>query len=236
MSNQIIPMDWIHRETFYPNGYFSHLAKRSRDVGVVFLLISLLFIYLSAFFFFILLSSDDLFSPLFIGLLFLSPGILLICKGIKRIKMGEAGWIKQYIKNSDYPENDIQEFGNQVIKEDTLQLLMTNTKDFLTRDYFATEHCIIKITDIEKAFFVMTSDTIKIMGKIKPVYYTNIAIFSKHNTLILSRTNEQMVKQITDILTERNPAIDTSEGRLIPEEQYFNMIKAMKLKKKQSRN
>lgn len=104
-----------------------------------------------------------------VGLLFLVPGVLIIRYGIKRSRMGEDAWIQETAQTSGYQESIIRDFANQVLEDGSfrLQFGTAGGKGFLTRDYIFFYGMLVKIEDIIGAYFVETSYTANINGKVK---------------------------------------------------------------------
>lgn len=239
MAEKVVLMDRAYREKHYPKGYFAAIAKGARGGGVVLIICGLILalmglgiLALEAAFLTGGDPADSITEIIFIGiigLVFLVPGIFIIYFGIRRMKMNETDWIKKFMEASDYPEDVIRDYGNQVLEDESLRLQL-GTKAIegaVTRDYMCIGNllapCVIKIEDITGAYFVETSDRINVNGKMKTIYATNIAVFSNHNTYMIAEAKEKSVKQIQEVLTQKNPAIDTAGGRLLSEKEYQEM-------------
>ncbi len=238
MAEKVVLMDKAYREKHYPKGYFAAIAKGARGGGVALIIcggiLALMGLGILALEVMFLAEGDP--GPIgeiifigIIGLVFLVPGIFVIYFGIRRMKMNETDWIKKFMDASDYPESVIRDFGSQVLEDDSLRLQIGTKaiEGVLTRDYMCIGNllapCVIKIEDITGAYFVETSDRINVNGKMKTIYATNIAVFSNHKTYMIAEAKEKTVKQIQEILIQKNPAIDMAGGRLLSEKEYQEM-------------
>lgn len=55
----------------------------------------------------------------------------------------------------------------------------------------------------------------------------NIKIVSNHKTVAGSEAKENTVKQLLDMLTQKNPAIDTQDGRLLSESEFNTKVEEL---------
>lgn len=51
----------------------------------------------------------------------------------------------------------------------------------------------------------------------------NVAIFSNHNTYIITEASQGEAGQLIAMLTEKHPEIDTADGRIISDKEYDKM-------------
>lgn len=239
MNNDFIPMSEDYRQKHYPNGYFNSVAKKSGGValiicGAVLSLMGLAIGYMAFCFLLDVIHGETydgaagvIIFFFIIALIFLIPGVLLIRFGIKRKLMNAESWISKSAENSKYPESVIRDFDNQVISPDCIRL--PQNIGFLTRDYIYFENllslCVIKRSDIIGAYLVSLSDTVNVGNKIKTVYNIYIAVFSNQNTHIINQIKQKYGEQLISMLTENNPDIDTANGRILSEKEYYNMEK-----------
>lgn len=241
MGDKMIPMDEKYRKKHYSKGFLAAMVKDARGGGIALIICGAVLALMGAGILWILIAvmtdggfnvSEDVGVTVFfgiLGLIFLIPGILIVKYGIKRCKLGEAGWIEESMQASGYPESIIRDFANQAMEDGSLilQLGTSGGKGFLTRDYISFGGIIIKIEDIAGAYFVETSYTANINGKTKRIYSKNIKIVSNHNTAAGSEAKENSVKQLLDMLTQKNSAIDTQGGRLLSEKEYEDKVKEL---------
>lgn len=234
MGDKLIPMDEKYRAKHYPKGFIAAAVKDARGGGVALIICGAVLAFIGAGILWLLIRtmiggdfdlSQDISVVVvlgIVGLVFLVPGILLVRYGIKRSRLGENEWIQETVKASGYPESVVQDFANQALEDQSivLQLGSSGVKGFLTRDYISFYNTMIKIEDIAGAYFVETSYTANINGRTKRMYNTNIKVVSKHKTAIGSEAKEKTVKQLLDMLLQKNPAIDTQGGRLLGEEEF----------------
>lgn len=87
--------------------------------------------------------------------------------------------------------------------------------------------CVIKIEDIEAAFLVQTSYTANVNGKRIRMYNKNIKVISNRKTRTGSEAKEDTVRQLLDMLTDKNPTIDTDGGRLLSESEYDERVEML---------
>lgn len=245
MGDKIITMDEKYRQKHYPKGFFAQLIKQAKGGGVVLVICGAVLALMGAGILWLLISmissgsfdvSEDMGAMVvfaIIGLVFLIPGILIIRFGIKRGKTGESDWINTFVEASGYPEGTIRDFVNQAMEDGSLKFILGSqrTEGFLTRDYIFflnfVHPCIIKIEDIVGAYLVQTSYTANINGKTKRMYNDNIMVVSNHKTTTSSQAGEKTVKQILDMLTQKNPAIETEGGRMLSEKEFDAKIEAL---------
>ncbi len=235
MGDKLIPMDEKYRSKHYPKGFFAAAVKDARGGGVALIICGAVLAFIGAGILWLLISqimpdedfklSEDISTVAgfgIAGLVFLVPGILIIRYGIKRSRLGENDWIQETAKASGYQENIIRDFANQALEDGSLvlQLGTSGVKGFLTKDYISFHNMIVKIEDIAGAYFVETSYTANINGKTKRMYNRNIKVMSKHKTVIGSEAKESTVKQLLDMLLQKNPAIETEGGRLLSENEF----------------
>lgn len=172
-----------------------------------------------------------------VGLIFLIPGLLIIWFGIKRCRTDENDWIQKSVKASSYPESVIRDFANQALEDGSMKMTLggSRTQGFLTRDYLffynLVSPCVIRIEDIAGAYLVQTCNTSYVNGKRIKIYSKNIMVVSKQGTTTFSEAGEDTVRQLLDILTDKNPAIDTEGGRMLSENEYNEIAEALKKQK-----
>lgn len=246
MGDMVITMDRAYREKHYPKGFFSALAKDGRGSGVVLIICGAILALMGGGILWMVISvaleggfdvSEDISVIIvlsIVGLIFLIPGLLIIWFGIKRCKTDENDWIQKSVKASDYPESVIRDFEKEALEDGSLKLVLgtSRTQGFLTAHYLFFYNllcpCVIKIEDIVGAYLVQTSYTTNINGKRIRMYNMNLMAVSNHKTSTASEAKEETVRQLLDILTDRNPAIDTKGGRMLSENEYNDIVEAMK--------
>lgn len=248
MGDKIFQMDEKYRSQHYPKGFFAAAVKAERGAGVELIIYGAVFALIGACIFWGLIVmmmggdfdlSEDVSMIVIdvsvnvvlgiVGLVFLVPGILIIRFGIKRCRLGEDAWIQETAQASGYQESIIRDFANQALEDESfiLQFAASGVKGFLTRDYIYFYKMITKIEDIAGAYFVETSYTANINGKSKRMYCRNIKIVSNHKTVSGSQAKENTVKQILDMLWQKNPAIDTQGGRLLSENEFDQKVEEL---------
>lgn len=243
MGGKLITMDSQYREKHYPKGLFGAMTKDARGGGVALVICGILLALMGAGALWLLAamlldeafdSSEDIGVKIFfgfLGLLYLGLSLLVAWMGIRRGRSGENDWLQKSVEVSGYPESTIRDFADQAMEDGSLKLLLgaSRSQGFLTRDYIFFYNllypCVIRIEDIVGAYLVQTpyrtsSYTANVNGKRIKMYNNNINVISNHNTSISSEAHEDMVRQLLDILTKKNPAIDTEGGRLLSESEY----------------
>lgn len=245
MGDKIITMDSAYREKHYPKGFFAQMAKEARGGGIVLIICGQILALIGLGILYILAAmavskdvdisghmGENIFFGI-VGLVFLIPGILIIRFGIKRCRSKESDWIQKCVEASGYSESIIRDFADQVLEDGTLVMTLgtSRTGGMLTRDYIffgnLLNPCVIRIEDIAEAYLVETSYTVNINGKIKRMYQKNIMVLSNHGTDIGSEAKEETVTRLLDILTDKNPTIDTDGGRLLSESEYESRKKML---------
>lgn len=242
MGDKIITMDEKYRQKHYSKGFFAALAKNERGGGVALIICGAVLALIGGGVLWLVISfaltgkfnlpdeTSVVIVLAVVGLLFFVPGVLIIRYGIKRSKVGENDMLSEMAEASRYPESTVRDFANQALEDGSLvlQLGTSGTKGFLTRDYISFFHLVIKIEDIVGAYFVETSYTINVNGKTKRMYNKNIKIVSNQKTSTGSEAKENSVRQLLDMLTQKNPAIDTQGGRLLSESEYNKIEEELK--------
>lgn len=245
MGDKIITMDSKYRKKHYPKGFFAAMAKGARGGGIILIVCGLVLALMGGALLYMLIAmsasgavniSENMGEFIFfgiVGLVFFIPGLLVIWFGVKRCRSKESDWLRKCVEASGYPESVIRDFANQAVEDGTqvMALGTSRTMGILSRDYIffynLLNPCVIKIADIEEAYLVETSYTIHVNGKAKTMYQKNIMILSNHKTDIGSEAKEDTVRRLLDILTDRNPTIDTDGGRLLSESEYEDRKKAL---------
>lgn len=238
MLDKIFMMDDNYRKQHYPNGFLKALAKHGQSVGAILIVCGVVLALLGAFSFLMLIvittgpnvnisrDIDTIIVFAVLGLIFLIPGALLVWFGGKRCTGGENYWLSACMKTSDYPESTVRDFANQVMEPGTLQLVLGTSRieGILTRDYIFFKSflnpCVMKIEDIVGAYLVQIRTSTTVNG-VKQIRWDNhIKIISNRKTSIGSDAGEEAVLQILNILTQKNPAIDTEGCRILSESEY----------------
>ena len=246
MGDKIITMDEKYRNKHYPKGFYAELMKQAKGGGVALVICGAVLALMGAGILWLLISfmvsgSFDVSKDMsvivvlaIVGLVFLVPGILIIRYGIKRGKTTEEDWIKTFVDASGYPESTIRDFANQSMEDGSLKLTLgaQRTQGFMTRDYIFflnfVNPCVMRIEDIVGAYLVQTSYTANINGRTKRMYSNNIMLISNKKTRTSSEASEKTVKQLLDMLTQKNPAIETEGGRMLSEKEFDAKVEAMK--------
>lgn len=234
------PMTTERFQKRYANGYLECLGKIGKSggntlivFGVVMAAIGVLIGYGLIRFSIVTLSrgnSDDIPTLIFFGVLclvFLIPSVPLCRLGRKRKGMDANDWLQTFAEASDYPESVIREFSSQVPQQDSIYFDVngpTMSPGIITRDYIFFEggqFCVIKRSDIIGAYFVNLIDIFN--TKNKSGHCLHVAIFSNHNTCIVTRASQKRGKHLIEMLTEKHPEIDTAGGRILSDKEFDKM-------------
>ncbi len=166
----------------------------------------------------------------FLGLVVLGCMVVLVFI-ILGLRKKREDYIATSAKNSKLPVNEIEAFEQQAVAPDCFILKLTagldrllsnstNKDGLLTRDY-------IYLAD--PAQTVLRVDTLKACCFTDYTYYANtgkhrkkihcLAIFltASNGVSVLSDTTKKAGEALIALLKERNPAIDTNGGRVVPE-------------------
>lgn len=245
MGDKIITMDEKYRQKHYPKGFFAELIKQAKGGGVALVICGVILALMGGGLLWLLVSmmlenaldySEDMSVVIvlaIIGLILLIPGILLVRYGIKRGKTTEEDWIKTFVEASNYPESTIRDFVNQSMEDGSLKLALgaNRMQGFLTRDYFFilnfVHPCVMKIEDIVGAYLVQTTYTANINGRSKRMYSNNIMLISNKKTTTSSEASEKTVRQLQEMLVQKNPEIETQGGRMLSEKEFDEKVKAL---------
>lgn len=247
MSKGFTPITKEKAQSNYPNGYFEALAKGGNAggkiliaCGAILTAIGLLIGCLLMKFFMDAQKGgyNDTTGVIVFGvfsLFFLIPGLIFIWMGYKRKRTGANAWLQKMVDASGYPESVIRDFASQVPQQDSIWFDLTGKSinvGLLTKDYVLFENplklCVIKRSDVTGAYLVNLPDTVSAGNKIKTVHCLNIAIFSNHNTSIITETAQKEGEQLIAMLTEQYPQIDTAEGRILSDAEYDNIRSGVK--------
>lgn len=235
MADKIISMDGVYRQKHYPKGFLAAAAKAERGGGIVAFVFGtiLTLLGLGLLGLIIALASGSSMVEIVIvaglGLFFLLTGIFLLRFGIRSIRRGENGVLQKLIKGSGYSESEVRDFANQAMENGSMQITFGSSgiKGLLTRDYFFLQN-VMKMEDIESVYAVSLSSTVNVNGKMKAIWDTYIAVIAKHQIKAVIQAKEDTVKKVQELLLQKNPGIDTADGRIIPQKEYYEIEKQLR--------
>lgn len=232
MAEKKVVMDSNYREKHYPKGFYAAMVKNTRGGGIALIICGLLLALIGGAILFVLaamaFSGEDLSAALgeniffgIVGLVFFLPGLLLIWSGIKRCRSNAEDWIRETGEASGCSESTVRDFAGQALEDGTLVMFLGTTRNqcFLTRDYVWMGN-LSRIEDIEEGYLVETSYTANVNGKRVRMYSKNIRLLTKNGKELIAEAKEDEVNEILDLLTDKNPSIDTDGRRMLSESEY----------------
>lgn len=166
----------------------------------------------------------------FFGLCVLVFGILL-CVLIKRIGAKRGHYIALSAKNSKLPASEIEAFERQAVASDCYILKLTagldralsnatNKDGLLTRDYIYladTDQTVMRVRDLKACCFNDCTYSIHVGGQSKKIHCLAIGLIASNGVSVLSDTTEEAGQALMELLKERNNAIDTNDGKVLPD-------------------
>lgn len=247
MSKGFTPITTEHAKKHYPNGYFEALANGGNSGGKILIVCGAIMtgigMLIGCGLIKFLMDAqregyNDTTGMAVFGIFclgFLVPGVLFIRAGHKRKNTDSSAWLQKMVDVSDYPESVVRDFASQVPQQDSCWFDLTGKSinvGILTRDYILFENplklCVIKRSDIIGAYLVSLPDSVGVGNKIKTAFCLNVAIFSNHNTYIITEASQIEAERLITMLTEEYPGIDTANGRVISEIEFDEMRRGVK--------
>ena len=166
----------------------------------------------------------------FFGLITLGFSALLIYL-IKSIAKGRDGYIARSAKNSELSVSEIETFDQQAMASDCLILRLTEgldralsnsiTKDgLLTRDYLYLAdpaQIVFRVDSLRACCFTDYTYYVTTGNRNKKIHNLAIYLLASNGVSLRSDTTEEAGTALINLLLERNPAIDTNDGNILPE-------------------
>lgn len=169
----------------------------------------------------------------FFGLCALFFGGILIYL-IKNSNKKRSGYIADSAKNSKLSVSEIENFERQAVASDCYILKLTagldrvlsnatNKDGLLTRDYVYLAdpaQIVFRIEDLRACCFSEYTYYIGDGSRRKKIHNLTICLLSSNGACASSDTTEKAGLALMELLKERNPAIDTNDGKVVPEDSF----------------
>lgn len=172
----------------------------------------------------------DIAICVFCGLVALGFFVVLLLL-IKEGRKTGSDYIASSAKNSKLPKSEIETFERQAVSSDCYILKLTagldrvlskgtNKDGLLTRDYIYLSDAaqiVIRVKDLKACCFSEYTYYIN-TGKIsKKIHCLAICLIASNGVSVLSDITEKAGQALMALLKERNNAIDTNDGKVLPE-------------------
>lgn len=163
---------------------------------------------------------------------------------IKQLRRKRSDHIAISAKRSKLPKSEIEAFEQQAVASDCYILKLTAGLDrlfatvayrdgLLTRDYIYladAAQTVIRVDDLKACFFSEYTYYIKTGKSSKKVHNLAIYLLASNGVTTFADTTEKAGLALMALLKERNSAIDTNDGKLLPEGAAFDQYKQRILK------
>lgn len=174
----------------------------------------------------------------FFGLILLgSLAVLRIL--IKARGKKHSDYIADSAKNSKLSVSEIETFERQAVASDCYILKLTagldralsnatNKDGLLTRDYVYLAdpaQTVIRVDSLKACCFSDYTYYLNVGRSTKKIHNLVICLIASNGVSVLSDTTEKAGLALMELLKERNNAIDTNEGKVLPEGAAFDEYK-----------
>ena len=229
----------------FPKGYFAAAEKTSKGAGTVLIVMGVLFAPIGLWLLFQLgkflikevpgnsapMTGGDIAGAIIIcliPLLIFLFGAICLWVGIKRFTCSGDEWFRLFVEQSGYTESEIREFDRQVSSPGSIAVILSEKGlpgALLTKTYFVLEPGVpMKYNDIKGAYLVDYPETIYTGKTMKKVQRRNLAVFSaEHWNFSRAYAKPEIAQRVQAMLLERNPGIDTADGRVLSDREYDAM-------------
>lgn len=228
----------------FPKGYFAAAEKTSKGAGIVLMVIGVLFAPVGFWLLFLMgkslvtegfsnsapMTGGDILGALF---LFLIPflmflfGVFCLWLGIKRFRCSGDEWFRRMVEQSGYTESEIREFDRQISNPGSIAVTLSEKGQpgaLLTETYFVLEPGVpMKYSDIKGAYLIDYPEAFYTGKTMKTVLRRNLAVFSEHWNFSRAYAKPEVAQRVQAMLLERNPGIDTADGRVLSDREYDAM-------------
>lgn len=181
----------------------------------------------------------------FLGLILLGA-VAVLCILIKACRKNRSDYIAGSAKNSKLPVNEIEEFERQAVASDCYILKLTagldrvlsnavNKDGLLTRDYIYLgdpAQTVIRVDSLKSCCFSDYTYYVKVGKSTRKVHNLAICLIASNGVSVLSDTTEEAGRALIELLKERNHAIDTNGGMVLPEGAAFDDYKKRMLEER----
>ena len=176
----------------------------------------------------------------FFGILFL-VFLLLLISLIKESRKKHDDYITKSAKNSKLTVSEIETFEQQAVASDCYILKLTagldrilsnatNKDGLLTRDYIYLadpSQIVMRVNDLKACCFGDYTYYINTGKHHKKIHCLVIHLIASNGISVLSDTTEAAGQALMTLLKERNNAIDTNDGKVLPERDFDNYKKSI---------
>ncbi len=166
----------------------------------------------------------------FFALTALLFGVLLFF-AVKSTRRNREDYIKLSAKKSRLSEHEIEEFDRQAMASDTYVLKLTagldralssaaNKDGLLTRDYVylaGPAQIVLRVKDLKACCFNDYTYYISTGKRSKKIHCLAVTLISSNGVTDSSDVTEEAGRALMALLRERNSAIDTNGGKVLPE-------------------
>lgn len=239
----------------FPKGYFAAVEKSYKGSGVVLLVMGGIITPIGFWLLFLLgkfileeapgnsapLTGGDIAGMVIfclIPLLIFLGGVFCLWTGIRRFRCSGGEWFRRIVEESGYTESEIREFDRQISSPGSIAVILLEKGQpgaLLTESYFLMEPGVpMKYGDIKGAYLVDYPETIYTGKTMKTILRRNLAVFAEHWNFIRANAKPEIAQRVLDMLLERNPQIDTADGRVLSDREYDAMEREYIENKKRS--
>ncbi len=166
----------------------------------------------------------------FFGLIVLVCVIMFIVLILGNLKKHD-NYIADSAKHSKLPASEIEAFERQAVASDCYLLKLTtgldralsnatNKDGLLTRDYIYLAdpfQIVMRVADLRACCFSDYTYYITVGKRHKKIHCLAICLIASNGVSVLSDTTEKAGQALMAILQQRNSAIDTNGGNVLPE-------------------
>ncbi|MDE7015100.1 MAG: hypothetical protein K2P19_10595 [Kineothrix sp.] len=153
---------------------------------------------------------------------------------IKGTRKKRSDYVADSAKHSKLPVSDIEAFEQQAVASDCYILKLTtgldrllsnatNKDGLLTRDYIYLAdpaQTVMRVDSLKACCFSDYTYYINTGNRQKKIHCLAICLIASNGVSILSDTTEEAGKALIALLKQRNSAIDTNEGKVLPENAF----------------
>lgn len=155
---------------------------------------------------------------------------------VKAIRQDVNDLIASSAKASKLSVSEVEEFDRQALASDCYILKLTAGLDralsnstfkdgLLTRDYIYlgdAAQTVMRIDRLKACFFSDLTYYVNVGNRSRKIHNLVIFLLAEGGITVHSDTTEEAGQALMDMLTDRNSAIDTNEGRVVPEGRAFD--------------
>lgn len=153
---------------------------------------------------------------------------------IKGSRQKRSGYIADSAKHSRLPVSEIEAFERQAVASDCYILKLTagldrmlsnatNKDGLLTRDYIYLadpNQTVMRVDSLRACCFSDYTYYINTGNHRKKIHCLAICLIASNGVSVLSDTAEEAGRALMALLRQRNSAIDTNDGKVLPEDAF----------------